>query len=111
MLRAAKPFPLSGLKQSTWIPPLQPLRARPCQGNTMDIEALNGNKGCAVISGNTVYDPEIWPQGAGNSAILLFQSASTMNLEGAVPNANTQLAATNTATDTAGGGANDFETF
>jgi len=84
--------------------------ATPCPGNTMDIEALNGNKGCAVISGNTVYDPESWPQGAGNSAILLFQSASTMNLEGTNANANTQLANTNTVTNSTAG-ANDFETF
>ena len=57
----------------------------PCPTNTVSAQSLKGFKVCAVVSGNSAYDPESWPQGAGNNAFFLFHhvlAGSAFNLEG-----------------------------
>jgi len=73
----------------------------PCPTNTVDIQSLNGNTVCAIVTGNSAYDPESWSQGAGSSAFFLFQTGSTLNLEGS-GSATSYIAANNTVTDSSG---------
>jgi VCBS repeat-containing protein len=76
---------------------------RPCPTNTVDLEALNSNSICAIVTGNSAWDPESFTDGAGQSAYFLLQSnPAIFNLEG-TGSAATYIAAHNTVTNSSGG--------
>jgi hypothetical protein len=57
---------------------------------------------CTVITGNTIYDPTSWPNGAGQSAFYFARRTSasnTLQLEGTQANARAQILFTNTITN------------
>ncbi len=80
--------------------------AAPCPLSSVYIAADNANFAggaqnvCAIVSGNTAYDPQAaWAQGAGQFAYQLDQLSaglSAFNLGGTNPNAVTEINATNT---------------
>ncbi|HEX8897709.1 MAG TPA: Ig-like domain-containing protein, partial [Chthoniobacterales bacterium] len=82
----------------------------PCPTNTVDLEALNSNSMCAIVTGNSAWDPESFTDGAGQSAYFLLQNnPAIFNLEG-TGTAATYIAAHNTVTNSSGGTA-DVQVF